>query len=238
MRARLRHIGGRVSLVDSAREENKARAVVEIFLNRGRYPLWAYTRTARAGRPLRHAITIFEILHPGCRGVWLFDNSTGHGKMPEEALLAQNTNTNPGGKHVSKQREATWFGSRRQPHLQSFVFKEGDRLLFDVKIRAAPLTEEGDVYFPEGTVVEVQRAETKAWTKGAHIAARDGDTYTAQIDEDGAAAPEELKGVAVSRIRAPTRCTRPAPSAPPAPASSGTRRASSRPSSSASFSIQ
>ena len=32
-----------VGFVDSARETNKARAVVEIYLNRGRYPLWACT---------------------------------------------------------------------------------------------------------------------------------------------------------------------------------------------------
>ena len=32
-----------VGFVDSAREENKARAVVDIYLNRGRYPLWACT---------------------------------------------------------------------------------------------------------------------------------------------------------------------------------------------------
>jgi len=29
------------------------------------------------------------------------------------------------------------------------VFKEGDRLPFDVKIRAAPLTDEGDIYIFE-----------------------------------------------------------------------------------------
>jgi len=116
--------------------------------------------------------------------------------------------------HVSKQREATWFDAGRLPHLHSFVFKEGD-----VKIHAAPLIEEGDVYFPEGTVVEVQRADTKASIKGAHIAACDGDTYTAvQIDVDGAAAPEELKGVAVSLASAPPACcTRPAPLARAAP---------------------
>lgn len=118
-------------------------------------------------------------------------------------------------KHVSKQRETTWFDAGRLPHLHSFVFKEGDRLLFDVKIRAAPLTEEGDVYFPEGTVVEVHRAETKASTKGAHIAACDGDTYTVQIDVDGAAAPEELKGVAVLCSTWPAPSARAAPPAQP-----------------------
>ena len=39
---------------------------------------------------LNHAIAIFEILHPGCNGAFLFDNSTGHSKMSEDALLAQN----------------------------------------------------------------------------------------------------------------------------------------------------
>jgi len=36
-------IEGGVGFVDSAREENNARAVIEIYLNRVRYPLWAYT---------------------------------------------------------------------------------------------------------------------------------------------------------------------------------------------------
>jgi hypothetical protein len=53
---------------------------------------------------LNHAITVFEILHPGCKGLFLFDSSTGHSKMAEDALLAQNMNSGPGGKHVSKQR--------------------------------------------------------------------------------------------------------------------------------------
>ena len=83
------------------------------------------------------------------------------------------------------------------------MFREGDRLLFGIKTRAAPLTEEGAVYFPGGTAAEVQRAERKAWTKGAHIAACDGGTFTAQIGMGGGAALEELKGAAVSRIHPP-----------------------------------
>ena len=43
VRTLFRYFGGRVGLVDSAREENKAREVAEIYLNRGRYPIWAYT---------------------------------------------------------------------------------------------------------------------------------------------------------------------------------------------------
>ena len=60
---------------------------------------------------LNHAITVFEIPHPGCKGLFLFDNSTGHSKMTEDALLAQNMNSGPGGKHVSKQRGTMWTGS-------------------------------------------------------------------------------------------------------------------------------
>jgi len=90
-----------------------------------------------------------------------------------------------------------WRGVLECSNAQSFVFKDGDSLLFDVKIRAAPLTEEGDVYFPEGTVIEVQRAETKAWTKGAHVLSRDGDKCTVQVGS------EVLADVAVSRIQVP-----------------------------------
>ena len=38
VRTHFRYIGGRVGLVDSAREENKARAVVEIYLEQGAVP--------------------------------------------------------------------------------------------------------------------------------------------------------------------------------------------------------
>jgi len=43
----------------------------------------------------------------------------------------------------------------------------------------------------------VQRAETKAWTKGAHVLSRDGDKCTVQVGS------EVLADVAVSRIQAP-----------------------------------
>ena len=99
---------------------------------------------------LNHAITVFEILHPGCKGLFLFDNSTGHSKMAEDALLAQNMNSGPGGKHVSKQRGTMWTGSDGIEHQQSFVFAAGDRLLFDAKnVRAPPL----DGTFPVGLKV-------------------------------------------------------------------------------------
>ena len=49
---------------------------------------------------MSHAITVFDIPHPGYMGLFLFDNLTGHSKIPEDALLAQNTNTGAGGNCV------------------------------------------------------------------------------------------------------------------------------------------
>jgi hypothetical protein len=44
------------------------------------------------------AIPIFNHLHPGCIGVFLFDNSSNHGLFAPDALRVQNMNLNPGGK--------------------------------------------------------------------------------------------------------------------------------------------
>jgi len=41
VRTQFHYLGGRVGFVDSAREKNKARAVVGICMNRGRYPIRA-----------------------------------------------------------------------------------------------------------------------------------------------------------------------------------------------------
>ena len=46
---------------------------------------------------LKHAITLFEVLHPGCKGLFLFDNSTGQNKMTEDALITSRLNIGPGG---------------------------------------------------------------------------------------------------------------------------------------------
>jgi len=58
-------------------------------------------------------------------------------KMPDDALLAQNMDVGPGGKHVSKQRGATCEGSDGTANQQPFVFTAGGTLLLEAKnIRA------------------------------------------------------------------------------------------------------
>ena len=45
----------------------------------------------------RNAITHFEVHHPGCKGLFLFGNSTGHNKMVEGALITSRLNIDTGG---------------------------------------------------------------------------------------------------------------------------------------------
>ena len=133
-------------------------------------------------KQLGHAITMFEILHPGCKGLFLFDNSTGHAKMADDALLAQSMNAKPGGKLVSKQRETSWTDSSGVMHTQSFVFKSGDELLFEAKgVRATPLVN-GEVEFATGADVEVQRPGSRTWVK-ASVVSRENEKYSVQICE-------------------------------------------------------
>ena len=149
---------------------------------------------------LNHAITVFEILHPGCKGLFLFDNSTGHSKMAEDALLAQNMNSGPGGKHVSKQRGTTWIDSDGIEHQQSFVFAAGDRLLFDAKnVRAPPL----DGTFPVGLKVEVKRPGERKLRKGATVMSSKDGKYTVSIYVDGRAEDEVLEDLDASAIVVP-----------------------------------
>ena len=82
--------------------------------------------------------------------------------MPDDALLAQNMNAGPGGKHGSKQRGATWEGSDGTVHQQSFVITVGGTLLFEAKnARVPPLDAAGDAAFPAGFKVEVRRSGEK-----------------------------------------------------------------------------
>ena len=78
---------------------------------------------------LKQAIKIFEITHPGCIGVFLFDNSTGHNAYAADALIAHKMGSLPGGKQP-KMRETIFDG-----HRQSLVFERGDFLLFDCEIK-------------------------------------------------------------------------------------------------------
>jgi hypothetical protein len=118
---------------------------------------------------LDHAITIFEITHPGIKGIFLFDNSTGHRKIHAGALLAQGLFKGPGGKYMT-QRTTTRVDKDGTPHEQSFVFKHGDVLLFVAKgVRANPLATEGAALFGEGLIVEAQQpgSGTRSYVKDA-----------------------------------------------------------------------
>lgn len=54
------------------------------------------------------AMPIFNIIHPGCDGLFLFDNSQNHRSLPPDALRASALNLSDGGKNVQKQRPG-WF---------------------------------------------------------------------------------------------------------------------------------
>ena len=49
----------------------------------------------------KKAIPIFEALHPGCQGVFVFDCSSAHESFGPNALRVQNMNLGPGGKQGS-----------------------------------------------------------------------------------------------------------------------------------------
>jgi len=63
-------------------------------------------------KQLEHAVTLFEATHPNCIGLFQFDNSTGHSKLAEDALLTSNLGLNPGGQ-VSRTRLLILFSASR-----------------------------------------------------------------------------------------------------------------------------
>lgn len=68
-----------------------------------------YWTTANLIQQVRtKAMPIFKILHPGCDGLFLFDNSQNHRSLPPDALRASALNLSDGGKNVQKQRSG-WF---------------------------------------------------------------------------------------------------------------------------------
>lgn len=47
---------------------------------------------------IKDAILIFEYLHPGAIGIWVFDCSSAHEAFADDALNVNNMNVKPGGK--------------------------------------------------------------------------------------------------------------------------------------------
>ena len=160
--------------------------------------------------------------------MFLFDNSTGHSKMPADALLAQGLRKGPCAKLVCKQREATWVDSGGTSHTQSFLFAAGDTLLFEAKgVRANPLGPDGAVRFRVDDVVESVKpgAGDKKYKPGVVVVSREEDnTYTLRFPSD-----DVVSGVSVASMQVPVatykrvRCPR---------RLSGTRKACNKSSSS------
>ena len=97
--------------------------------------------------------------------------------MPEDALLAEGLIKGPCGKVVTKLRDTTWVDANGVAHDQSFVFKEGDELLYEAKaVRANPLDDDGVVCFPVGEILEAQKPgrepKSNAYHRGVRVVSR------------------------------------------------------------------
>lgn len=69
------------------------------------------------------AIPIFEVLHPGCIGVFCFDQSTNHNAMAEDALAVSKMNLSPGGQQP-QMRNGWFITTTGQMITQQMVFDE------------------------------------------------------------------------------------------------------------------
>lgn len=61
------------------------------------------------------ALPIFEVPHPNCQGVWLFDNATYHSAYVDDALVANRMNFKPGGQLPVMQEGFIHSKGRPQP---------------------------------------------------------------------------------------------------------------------------
>ena len=71
------------------------------------------------------AVQIFEYTHPDKKGVFIFDNSTGHNAFADDALIAHHLNYRPGGKQ-NHLRKTKW-----NDKVQHMDFVCGDRFAYD-----------------------------------------------------------------------------------------------------------
>lgn len=70
------------------------------------------------------AIPAFKELFPNAIGVFVFDNSTAHGAMAKDALVASKMNTGPGGKNVEPMRDG-WYTRNGQRVVQPMQDEQG-----------------------------------------------------------------------------------------------------------------
>ena len=76
---------------------------------------------------MHQAIPIFEILHPGCIGVFCFDQSTNHNAMAVDALIATRMNLSPGGVQP-KMRDGWYINEHGEKCVQSMIFPDNHQL--------------------------------------------------------------------------------------------------------------
>ncbi|EXX66968.1 hypothetical protein RirG_118670 [Rhizophagus irregularis DAOM 197198w] len=72
---------------------------------------------------VHQAIPIFEILHPGCVGVFCFDQSTNHNAMAADALIATRMNLSPGGAQP-KMRDGWYIDKNGEKQTQLMGIKQ------------------------------------------------------------------------------------------------------------------
>uniref|UniRef100_U9UV46 Uncharacterized protein n=1 Tax=Rhizophagus irregularis (strain DAOM 181602 / DAOM 197198 / MUCL 43194) TaxID=747089 RepID=U9UV46_RHIID len=76
---------------------------------------------------VHQAIPIFELLHPGCIGVFCFDQSTNHNAMAADALIASKMNLSPGGAQP-KMRDGWYINEHDERCAQSMIFPNNHKL--------------------------------------------------------------------------------------------------------------
>ncbi|CAB4473945.1 unnamed protein product [Rhizophagus irregularis] len=77
---------------------------------------------------VHQAIPIFELLHPGCIGVFCFDQSINHNAMAADALIASKMNLSPGGAQP-KMRDGQQKGIKQVLKERNLWSTEGIRLM-------------------------------------------------------------------------------------------------------------
>lgn len=64
-----------------------------------------YFRNEHLAAQTKSCMKVFDILHPGCTGLFLFDNSQNHHAFADDALVASRLNLSDGGKKVRPMRD-------------------------------------------------------------------------------------------------------------------------------------
>jgi len=81
------------------------------------------------------AIPIFERLHPGCKAVFMLDNSQNHNAFPPDALLASELNLSDGGKNTPILRATSFLDKEgeivHQPMQDSSKLPKGIRRILE-----------------------------------------------------------------------------------------------------------